>query len=85
MPGLLPCWLPTCMQWHAGHQLFTATRAPSDPTISATTGVPAGQYGHSFHRSLGHSNAAVAQLHSSSMARQQQQPGTPVSPSAHVM
>jgi hypothetical protein len=51
--------------------------------------VPAGQYGQSFHRSVGHSNAAVAQLHSSSMARQQQQqqqqPGTPVSPSAGVL
>ncbi|WIA43520.1 hypothetical protein OEZ86_009978 [Tetradesmus obliquus] len=75
-------------QWAAGHPLFTATRAPSDPTISATTGVPAGQYGRSVHRSLGHSNAAVAQLHSSSMARQQQQqqqPGTPGIPSGRAL
>lgn len=72
------------LQWQAGHHLLPTVRVPSDPTISATTGVPAGQYGQSFHRSRGHNNTTIAQLQHNSMARQQQQhgAGTARTPSA---
>lgn len=49
---------PLLLQWHAQQLVLhgAAARAPSDPTISGSTGMPVGRFGHSFHRQRGHAN-----------------------------
>lgn len=40
-------WVVTCLQWQEEHQKFLVRRTLSDPSISATTGLPAGLHGTS--------------------------------------
>lgn len=65
--------LSAVLQWQAEHHKLLVGRIPSDPGISATTGLPTGLYGQRFHRTRGHTHAAVSELHSSVATRQQQQ------------